>query len=539
MKTRRNHICLIIIIVVQLLVMVWATFGKKGYFVDELWEFGIANSYYSPHIFSTDIYERDEYVTPQFFMDYLTVDENDDFCYDSVFSNAGNDAHPPFYACLIHTISSIFKRHVNKWMGIIPNYLFFAVSAIILYLIGCKILQDRWIALAPVVMWGFSTQTISYVILIRMYMVVCMWMLLSVYLHADVLQDNKPWTKKGLIALFCANYFAFLTQLYTLVFAFFFTGFTCIVLMMRREWKQMFQYAGTVLLAVVAGFATFPGVLNSFTGENAFGASVAGQMFEIHGFIQREIDYLRLVKDKMAYGINSKYMHIIAVFFVVAVIQWIVKTRGLTFSNKLKQVNVYPIIIIFVCTIHFAIIARVSPFVSDRYVQLVTPYVWLIGVYYTSKVCCNRIVIKYVLNSILLVVTITSFFFGIRGGGKIMFQYPQEALMQEELDNHPHSSAVYVVNQRQYTATVEMVEFLNYDEILLADVGYQPFEQYRLHDETDNMYLYVDDMLDYNNLINIVSQKTRYNQFNLVYRGCGIGWDNNQEFYVIRCSVNE
>ena len=44
---------LIVILLVQMIAMAFWGNAKKGYFVDELWSYGLANSYYFPHIFST------------------------------------------------------------------------------------------------------------------------------------------------------------------------------------------------------------------------------------------------------------------------------------------------------------------------------------------------------------------------------------------------------------------------------------------------------------------------------------------------------
>ena len=117
-QTKRNYmkkicekknwwmIILFIILFAQVFLLI-AGQNKKGYFVDELWGYGLANSYYHPHVYSDDAFNG-EYLSPDYFKEYLEVSEEDSFKYGSVFYNQSQDAHPPLFYCVLHTISSIF-----------------------------------------------------------------------------------------------------------------------------------------------------------------------------------------------------------------------------------------------------------------------------------------------------------------------------------------------------------------------------------------------------------------------------------------------
>ena len=178
---------LILILFVQCLVFVKAGRDKAGYFVDELWSYGLANSYYAGHIYSTDPFGKNEYVKADFFRDYLEVGDNDDFRYGSVYNNLSHDAHPPLYFFILHTLSSIYKNTFSKWFGIVPNIVFYLIGAVFLYLTGKRLTGSAYIALFPVLLWGFTTQTVSYVILIRMYMMLCMFGIMNVWIHGPCL----------------------------------------------------------------------------------------------------------------------------------------------------------------------------------------------------------------------------------------------------------------------------------------------------------------------------------------------------------------
>ena len=154
-------IILFIILFAQVFLLIIAGQNKKGYFVDELWGYGLANSYYHPHVYSDDAFNG-EYLSPDYFKEYLEVSEEDSFKYGSVFYNQSQDAHPPLFYCVLHTISSIFLKTFSKWFGIIPNIIYFIVTAICIYIVAKRVIKNYYIAVLPVMFWGFSTDSKLY-----------------------------------------------------------------------------------------------------------------------------------------------------------------------------------------------------------------------------------------------------------------------------------------------------------------------------------------------------------------------------------------
>lgn len=47
-----NKIAFGVILLLQIVCMIYFGNAKQGYFVDELWSYGLANSYYHPHVYS-------------------------------------------------------------------------------------------------------------------------------------------------------------------------------------------------------------------------------------------------------------------------------------------------------------------------------------------------------------------------------------------------------------------------------------------------------------------------------------------------------
>ena len=78
--------CFVFICVIQTLMMVFWGTQKKGFYVDELWSYGLANSYYHPHVFWEDALE-DQWQPGEYFKEYIEVEPDQRFRYDSVVYN--------------------------------------------------------------------------------------------------------------------------------------------------------------------------------------------------------------------------------------------------------------------------------------------------------------------------------------------------------------------------------------------------------------------------------------------------------------------
>ena len=83
-----------VMFVAALLVAIYYCNLKTGFHVDELWTFGLSNSFYFPHIFWENNMDAN-WMDPTFIQSYLTVDTGHVFRFDSVLYNLSNDAHPP------------------------------------------------------------------------------------------------------------------------------------------------------------------------------------------------------------------------------------------------------------------------------------------------------------------------------------------------------------------------------------------------------------------------------------------------------------
>lgn len=69
-------------------------------------------------------------------MDYLTVNQNEEWNLKPVYENQKNDVHPPLYYLLLRISASFAIDRFSKWSGIILNIIIFTVSNVLVFKIS-------------------------------------------------------------------------------------------------------------------------------------------------------------------------------------------------------------------------------------------------------------------------------------------------------------------------------------------------------------------------------------------------------------------
>ncbi len=295
---------------------------KQGYHSDEIFSFGLANNFYQPFIQTDYIYSKtdefknvNEWVSGDVLRNYVTVQENQRFRYDSVWYNQTNDRHPPFYYAVMHTICSFFPNEFNVWFGYAINFICFIITQIFLYLIGEKLLQSRAASLMMCLAWGFSTAAVNMTVFIRMYSMLVMWTVIWIYLHSKLSLDDHMPSKKMLAALVCITFLGALTQHMFLLIAFITAVVFCIRYLVKKKWKIFWAYGFSVLGGTLLSAAVFPATISHFlTEENEGGMNLF--------FKQINITFNYFTKEVLALSTNrfSLYLIILLTVLIAAVI---------------------------------------------------------------------------------------------------------------------------------------------------------------------------------------------------------------------------
>lgn len=281
-------ILLTLLMIFSLATAVFIGVRRNTIFVDEVWSYGLSNSVDGKCFF--DWWENGELVQDttrsiedffnhwmdgNFYREFVTVQKGEEFRYDIPYHYQELDVSPPLYYMLIHTICSFIPEQFSIWTGLVPNYIAFALSIPVLYLIAASLMKKKSDALAVTAFWTLSRAGLSDVNLIRMYMILTLLVLLSFLIHMKILEQKQK-TVPLLIASFAVNTIGFLVHNYMYVIVFFEAAVTCIFLLYNRKLKQMFLSGITDLLSVGAAFLYFPAAVSQLTqsgyspvGENS------------------------------------------------------------------------------------------------------------------------------------------------------------------------------------------------------------------------------------------------------------------------------
>ncbi len=294
MTGKKIWLAMILILILQILNALYWGDKKEGYYIDELWSYGLSNSYYAPFLQDKEGY-MNEWHEPEFYMDYLIVNAKEEFAYDSVYDNQVQDVHPPLYYMILHTVCSLFTGKFSKWFGLIINILFFGGIIWLLYEISGEVLgKENCARLIPPLIYGFSSGALSTIMYIRMYTMLTFWVLLLVMLTFLAVRDYKKSTRL-FIGIGMTVTAGLMTQYYFLIFAFFISAVYILWRMYYHRWKEVIEYAVAVLGGVVVELLLFPASVSQILMGQKGKDSISNVFLGFRDFFGRLQQYNKII----------------------------------------------------------------------------------------------------------------------------------------------------------------------------------------------------------------------------------------------------
>ena len=277
-------VLLFLIIAAQIInIVVVFVSEKTEYHCDELYSFGLSNSFYRPfvendNIRSLEFDHIEEWFPGELYRDYLTVQKGEQFRYDSVWYNQGQDRHPPLFYSIIHTICSFAPDTFSFWFGFVPNLVYFAVMQFFLYKLAKNVLKSKYLALLFCLFWGFTVAALNNTLFIRMYCMLTMWTVILMYLHSKLVLSKEKIIWKQLIPLTIVTALGALTQYLFLFVAFVIAVCFCLWYLINKCYKSFFAYGASMLVGVLLFFLIYPkGFAHMFTESGETGGDLARQ----------------------------------------------------------------------------------------------------------------------------------------------------------------------------------------------------------------------------------------------------------------------
>ena len=252
------------VILVQVLCIVILGIHKQGYHIDEIYSYLLSNSYDTDRIANSNIV-NDNWVTGNDFMEFVTVQNGEQFAYSKTYYNNSMDAHPPLFYFALHTICSFFPNTFSKWFGIGLNLFCFVVMQIMLYILSSKFLGSKLWGIIPPSLYGSFEICMDTAIFIRMYMMLTMFTIALFLLHYRMVEGT---VKLPYVWCYIITFLGVFTQYFFAFSAFYLALAYCIYLFKQKRIKSLIAYALSMLLAVATVFILYPVGISQITGSD-------------------------------------------------------------------------------------------------------------------------------------------------------------------------------------------------------------------------------------------------------------------------------
>lgn len=532
------------ILFLQLLLLVAMGLKKTSFFVDEIWSYNLANSYYFPALLDATGY-FDKWLPGSLWKDLLVVAPEHRFAFGSVWYNQSMDVHPPLFYSFVHAVCSVFPGEFSKWFVIAPNMLFFVATQIVLLLVSTKLFGRQYMALMPCLFYGFTRGAVNSVLYLRMYMLVTFWCILAFYGHMlllEKLHEKKELELKNFIFVFVAYLGGFLTHYYFVVYAFFLSIVLGIYVLIYKHYESIHRYLIASLGAFAVSVVIFPAMLRHIFGRGNSGYRGAEALSNLYSssFSTKLAAFAGFLRQELGGDILLLFLWILIISAIVKLVKLVVDISikrteigyKLNIEFKAPKSNyeftlpkeiymaIYAALTTMLC---FMFITKITEIDDSRYIFMLYPTIVLVGIfffsYYIDYACGN----KYLKIVVVVAMTIMSALPAMKQSN-IKAQdnnmQPAISLVEDKYRDvpfigvcqyeswHPIIEKALLLNKLSQTCLIKAENLKNIDKAL-AGLGKRP-EQLLVFYTWDNEKNYED-------LIQETKQITGYKECKLLY----------------------
>lgn len=268
-KSQRNtfhltntKLVLFLIVITHLIFVIFlqlhTTIGGDGIFT-----YTLANNPYSfEYIDSTlsKLPQSNGWIDASVFRESYIVQPYSRFNYSSVYFHQRIDNHPLLYYSLVHTVSSLFPGSYSPAYTMIINFIFIALSDIVIISLFYKMYKKLSVSTVPFCFLFLTVVLQKLYILPRMYMMLAFFCLWYLYIHWHLLQ-NEYWCKKDLLQMIFCIFLGSQTHYYFYVFAGLMSLFTFFHLLKTKKLYYVCNYVCIGILGIILSWIIFPWII--------------------------------------------------------------------------------------------------------------------------------------------------------------------------------------------------------------------------------------------------------------------------------------
>ena len=512
---------LITIILIQTALMMFYFFNcRVGFHADETASYGLANSYKQNQPFMLDNGEKlyDKWVDGTNLKNYLTVDKNHRFSFDSVYHNSSLDANPPLHLYFLHFVCSFFPDVFSWTFAFVINIIAFVVSQVYIFLLSKKITDNNIIAIGTIVLYGFCTGAMDITMFLRLYALGVMFIVIFAYYSHLIYQDRRD-NKNLLKNLILVYVFLFLgahTMYIFYVVAFAIVLLYCLYYLFTKRIKLFLAYGFICLSSTSLSLAAFPYLFKSTADSNG---TYSYNFVQYPFKMQLRLYISKLTRDLFGAHISPlpnpylEYFLIFIVCLVILIVPFVIVFRKEKFIHKIKDYIVnkfktfkrdfksfkYSLFVYLITILFLWIIVsyKTSYYLmnkyANRYMFPVYPLAAILvvcSVYYLVKFFWNKKLINYFIIACCLLFAIWSRL--SFGSNDYFFIEEQEGMSLAEIEED--SNCVLVLDSVMFISVFSPILY-DIDSYYLTDfASYKKFDSYDNIDKTKPTYLIFNDM---------------------------------------------
>lgn len=373
MKQKKLLLLIIFLLVIQSCIFIILGSQKEYIHMDEAYSLGLTHYDKVEIQDNSDFY--DTWHSKEYYEEYLSLKESEVNNYQQVYENQKNDVHPPLYYLFLKFMMQFSLSHFSKWPGIILNIIIYVFVTIFLYFILKKLLKGiQNSSLKAIFVAFFSSITLASltnVIYIRMYSLVTLFILITLFLHIK-LSESKKTSLSLYFFLFLIAQMGSLTHYYYLFFLAMLYVLFMIKYIKEKNYTSLLLYNGSLILAALASLWIFPySVQHMFFGYRGQGA--LNNLFDIRQFFIPFIVYIWKVNLYVFNGL---------LFLIILFIMYLnkkKKQKGSSIFNKNKEVFK---IILIPTLFYFVLVGIVSPWMTLRYILPICGLIFILVFFY-------------------------------------------------------------------------------------------------------------------------------------------------------------
>lgn len=460
----RLLIGIVVLLTAQLGLLCYWGVQKQGFHVDEIYTFELSN--YSETIYGDGKNAYASWKNGEIFREILEPADGRLFDLSVPFWNGETDNHPSTYYILVNIISSVFRLFgiaVNKWAGLIPNFICCLVTTVFLVLLLQDLLNDDILALSGGIVWAFCIGTVNIGVYLRMYALMTMAAVVFIWLHLKVLSSysKQESVRNTLVMLQMTTIAGILSQYYFLIFAFFFCGFVCIYLFLKRERNLLRCYILTEISAVAAAELLFPRMIVQLL-LGGRGSEALENMLKGRGYFTQLQTVVDMISRELFGGYGVAVLTVSTILLLVSIAVRRSRKEPLSFSD------LFVLLMLMTAGGYILVVTKIAPYQVDRYFMCVFPLLIVYAVYgicrgITTLICGNCI------GAFGISAVLVAFVLWHTGTGEVSYIYSDSTERMERIKQYVDMPVV-VLNGDHYNDSVLQwaFEFQMFENVFLC-----------------------------------------------------------------------